>query len=86
MSLADRLREEGRAEGLSLANKLREEGKAEGRIEERASMLLKLLQLRFGAASEDTNQRVRQATLDELEVMVERVLTAQSIEDVFASK
>lgn len=60
----------------------REEGRSEGRSEGRVETLLKLLQLRFGPPSDVDVARVRAGSLDELDAWTERVLTADSIEDV----
>ncbi|HEU4537626.1 MAG TPA: Rpn family recombination-promoting nuclease/putative transposase [Polyangiaceae bacterium] len=73
MTGAQILREEGRREG-----------EAKGRIEGQAKMLLKLLALRFGSVAEDVATRVRSAPEAQLERWVERVLTAGSLDEVFA--
>lgn len=60
------------------------EGRAEGEAKGRAEILLKLLGLRFGPPSEVTRARVDAATLEQLDAWGERVLTAQSVEEVLA--
>jgi predicted transposase/invertase (TIGR01784 family) len=69
------LLERGRIQGEA-------KGRAEGEAKGRAEMLLKQLAVKFGPVSEDVSQRVRSASLEELERWVELVLTASSLEDV----
>jgi hypothetical protein len=68
---AKRYLSEGRAEGAA-------KGKAEGKAE----LVLKLLSLKFGDVSAETRQRVETASMDELDLWAERVLSAQRLEDV----
>jgi hypothetical protein len=44
--------------------------------------VLKQLALRFGVLPEGVEQRVRHATLDELDIFAERVLSATVLDDV----
>jgi hypothetical protein len=60
------------------------EGQAEGRAEGSARLLLKLLQLKFGPLPESVIGRVHSAGIEELDRWGERVLSAQSLEDVLA--
>jgi hypothetical protein len=71
MTAAERLKAEGRAQG-------RAEGKAEGQ----ALLLLKLLTLRFGELPQSAQARVTAASLAQLALYGERVLSAASLEDV----
>ena len=71
MTIAEQLREEGREQG-------REEGVHVGRVE----VLSKLLQLRFGALSLEQEQVVSSATAEQIDRWVERVLVAETIDDV----
>lgn len=71
-------REEGRAEGWEAG---RTKGRAEGRAEARAEVLLKLVQLKFGALPDSAEEKVRRASLEELDRWAERVLSAQSLEE-----
>jgi len=64
------------------AERLREEGRAEGEARGRVETLLKLLTLKFGSLDESTTKRLRGASLAELEQWTERVLSAQSLADV----
>jgi predicted transposase YdaD len=69
----DRGRKEGRTEG-------RKEGHKEG---ERAA-LLRLLERRFGALPEAVTARVADASTNEIESWLDRVLDASSLDDVLA--
>jgi hypothetical protein len=67
-------RAEGKAEGKA-------EGRAEGKAEGRVELILRLLAARFGPLTEEALARVRSASDAELDVMAERMLTAQTLED-----
>lgn len=69
-------REAGREEG-------REAGREEGDLLGRTSMLLRLLEARFGPVSTEVEARVRDADSASLERWAVRVLTAQAIGEVF---
>ncbi len=58
---------------------IREEGRQEGE----AQVVLRLLRLKFGRLEPETVYRVRSADPDHLLKWGERVLTAQSLQDVF---
>ncbi|WP_280458129.1 DUF4351 domain-containing protein [Nocardia carnea] len=58
--------------------------RAEGRAEEAARMLLKLLAAKFGTPPAETVHRVRSADTDELEAWMPRVLTATTLNEIFA--
>ncbi|MBP1151276.1 Rpn family recombination-promoting nuclease/putative transposase [Methylocaldum sp. RMAD-M] len=60
-----------------------QQGRQEGRQEGEATLLLRLLELRFGPLEETHRERLRHADADTLLQWGERVLTAQAIEDVF---
>ena len=62
----------------------RAEGKAEGLLEGRRGILEKLLQLKFGALSEQARERIAQLDLEGLDTACERVLSATGIEQVLA--
>ena len=72
-SILDSIRDEGRVIG-------RAEGEARGRAE----VVLKLVQLRFGALPETTVARIRAASADELDRLTERVLSATTLEEMLA--
>ena len=77
-------RAEGRAEGEAKGRaEGRAEGEAKGRAEGRAEILRKLLTLKFGPLSIDSEDRLRKASLAELDLWTERVLTAGQIQDIF---
>jgi hypothetical protein len=65
----------GRAEGKA-------EGKAEGEAKGKAELLLRQLGLRFGALSEAVREQVLHAPPECLDVWAERVITAQSLEEI----
>ncbi|QEA40050.1 DUF4351 domain-containing protein [Pistricoccus aurantiacus] len=70
--LAERLRTEGRQEG-------RQEGIQQGE----QGLLRKLLERRFGPLESATEQRLQNATTEELEHWAENLLEAQSLREVF---
>jgi hypothetical protein len=57
------------------------QGKAEGRMEGRVEVTLKLLALRFGQLPDATQARIRNAQDAQLNAVVERMLTAQTLEE-----
>jgi hypothetical protein len=61
------------------------EGKALGKAEGKAELVLKLMGLRFGPLAENVVARVRAASVAELDLFAERVLTAKSPDEVFDS-
>jgi uncharacterized protein DUF4351 len=68
------------AESIDRWNReIREEGRQEGE----ARVVLRLLRLKFGPLEPETEERVRSADADRLLEWGERVLTAQSLQDVF---
>ncbi|MBX3250911.1 MAG: DUF4351 domain-containing protein, partial [Myxococcales bacterium] len=66
---------EGKAEGKA-------EGEAEGEAKGKAEVVLKQLQLKFGGVPEAVVERVRSASVEELDGFAERILFAESIDDV----
>jgi predicted transposase/invertase (TIGR01784 family) len=74
MTMAEQLEAKGRAEG-----------EARGRAEGLRRMLTHLLSLKFGPPPEGTRARIEAANEDELLLWSERVLTAESLVDVFAT-
>ncbi len=81
MTLAERLEARGREEGLAQG---RAEGLAQGRAEGWAAVLIEEMTDRFGTLPDDTIQRIRSASLDQLRAWTKRVLRAQTIEEIFA--
>src|SRR5690606_2160047 len=57
-------------------------GLREGQLEGRAAMLSRLLQLKFGDLPETLQQRLAQASEAELDLWAERILFADSLEQV----
>jgi hypothetical protein len=55
------------------------------RAEERREVLVDLLQIRFGGVDSTVRARIDRGSLDELLAWLRRVVTADSLEDVFAS-
>lgn len=70
-------REQGRQEG-------RQEGRREGQLEAFASLLLYQLNLRFGPLSTDVTDRIAQATPEQIKIWAGRLLSARTLDDVFA--
>ena len=70
------IREEGLQEGL-------QEGRHQGRQEEGVRMVLRLLRFKFGPLGSEIEDRVRAADADRLLEWGERVLTAESLQDIF---
>lgn len=60
------------------------EARAEGEAKGKAEVLLRLLQLKFGAVPEPAAARVRSASLTDVDRWVERVITATTLESVLA--
>lgn len=79
VTLADRLREEGRIKGEQRG---RAEGERQGALAGQRKVLLKQLTLRFGKLQETASGRVNVADGDQLEAWAERVLTAPTVADV----
>ena len=70
-------REQGRQEG-------RQEGRREGQLEAFTSLLLYQLNLRFGPLSTDVADRIAQATPEQIKIWAGRLLSARTLDDVFA--
>ena len=69
----------GRAEGHA-------EGRAEGQAEGRAALLQRLLTRRFGALPAEVTGRLSAATIEELDAIGERLLSAQSLEEALGPR
>jgi len=68
--------EEGRQKG-------RQEGERKGERKGSARLLLHLLQMKFGELDEQTLSRVNSADAEQLLIWSERILDADSLEEVF---
>ncbi len=73
--------EKGKQEGKQEA---KQEWKQKGKQEGMAMMLLKQSKLKFGPAPEWVETKVNQASVYQLELWTERILTASSVDDLFA--
>ncbi|HEY4182016.1 MAG TPA: hypothetical protein VGM90_34470 [Kofleriaceae bacterium] len=71
-SLWDELREEGR-----------KAGQEEGRVEAQRELLRKLIELKFGEITADVDARIANASSEELQHYVERILFADSLAALF---
>jgi predicted transposase/invertase (TIGR01784 family) len=82
MTLAERLRNEGRVEGRVEG---REQGLEEGEVLGRHAVLQRLIAKRFGLDFLDlpTQERLRSASAGQLDLWAERILDAETVEDVF---
>jgi predicted transposase YdaD len=80
-STYDRLLEQGRQEGR-VAGRI--EGRVEGQREGQARVLITLLTTRFGTLPAALTERIRNADCDQLDRWALRVLTAASLDEVFA--
>lgn len=89
VSIAEKLfqdgRERGLAEGLARGREEgREEGRARGRAEALRRTFLRMLQLKFGTPDASRVARVERASSDELERWIDRLLTADTVDDALA--
>lgn len=79
MTAADQLREEGRRDGIA-------KGQLEGIAKGQRQTLLKQLQRKFGHVPEPIAARVASASSDDLDRWLDRILTAPTLDDVFAAE
>ncbi len=70
---------------MSTAERLKREGEARGEARRHVEIILRQLTRRFGALPTATIDRVRAATLPELDLWTDRVLDANTLADVFAT-
>jgi len=71
-----RLREEGMAKGLA-------KGRAKGRVETLQKNIVRLLEVRFGQLSPEQAQVIKREDEPALEIMFERALQAENLQEVF---
>jgi len=83
MTVAEKLRKEGMQEGRQEG---KQEGKREGKQEGECTVLRRQLENRFGEIPPEYRRRLEQADSETLLKWSERVLTATSLEEVFAEK
>ena len=86
MTIAEQLRSEGltlgRQEGREQG---RQEGREQGRQEALRNTATKLLALKFGDAATAHAPMIAAATPEQLESLIERILTAKSLDELFPS-
>jgi predicted transposase YdaD len=75
LTWADRLMEKGREKG-------REEGREEGQVEGIRRMLLKQLTAKFGELPSETKSRVEAMSSADLDSLLDRILTAATLEEL----
>lgn len=75
---------DARTMGKTIADQLLEQGYQRGRDSGRIELLLRLLRTRFGSVTPDVEQRLRAASPEQIDVVAERLLTAESPADLFA--
>jgi predicted transposase YdaD len=83
LSTAQQIRNEGRAAGVAEG---KAEGKAEGltkgKVEGQASTLLRQITRRFGAPDAAVIERIRAASMDELDRLADRILDAATLDEL----
>ncbi len=62
-----------------------EKGVAQGRAEGRADLILRQLSKRFGPLTDEAQQRIAKASIDELDTIGERLLTAQTLHEAIGT-
>ena len=76
-----------RIEGEKAEKRGKQEGKKEGKQEGeqigKAKMLLELISLKFGTPSKTVVKRVQSADIEQLDVWIRRILTANSLRELF---
>ncbi len=74
--------EQGRELGIEQG---REQGREEGIVLADASTLRRLLARRFGSLSEENEEKISQATKQQLESWLDNILDAKTLDEVFKS-
>ncbi|MGD9597525.1 MAG: DUF4351 domain-containing protein [Steroidobacteraceae bacterium] len=64
----------------------RVEGKAEGKAEGRAELVIRQLTLRFGSLGDDVRARISAASIEDLDAIGERLLTAQTLREALGPR
>ena len=54
---------------------------ARGQVEGRAALVRRLLTVRFGPLTDDVRERIDKASIAELDVIVERLLSARTLQE-----
>ncbi|MGI9229299.1 MAG: DUF4351 domain-containing protein [Gammaproteobacteria bacterium] len=78
-NLVDQWLAEGRAEGIV-------QGEAKGIVKGKAELLIQQLQRKFGPLSQDIQQRITQATPDDIGAWGEQILDAPSLDAIFGER
>ena len=68
------------------ADELRDEGIEQGRLSGRQELLLRQIRVKFGDVPEVARAAVAQASLEALDAMAERILTANTIAEVIGGE
>ena len=83
-AIAEALKDEGRAEGITLGRtEGRMEGIEAGRVEGEAKPLVRLLERRFGPLSRARKAKIRNSETGQIETWGDRALFAGTIDEVF---
>lgn len=69
---------------MTTAERLRAEGRAQERAEGRAATLIELLTVKFGSVPDTTIRTIRTAAPDRVDTWLHRLLTATTLDQVFA--
>lgn len=83
--LVQTLPERVKEDVVTAADQLRAQGRAEGELKGMRRVLLRQLHARFQSVSAEIESRIASASEADLEAWTDRVLSAGTIEDVFAS-
>jgi predicted transposase YdaD len=83
-SLASQIGPEAEEVYMTTADMLRAEGRAEGHAEGAARILVRLLTRRFGTIPDRARERIDTASLEQLGLWSERVLDAETLDEVFS--
>ncbi|MCF6149516.1 MAG: Rpn family recombination-promoting nuclease/putative transposase [Candidatus Kuenenia sp.] len=79
--------EEGGILSMTIAARLIEKGKIEGKIEGEKSLLIRLIERKWGRLQPSIKERLNKInTLEELEALGERVITSDCIEELFRNE
>lgn len=62
------------------------QGRAEGEAKGRAALIIRLLAMRFGPLPQQVETRVTEASVEKLDEIGERLLTAQTLAEAIASQ
>ena len=84
MTIYEELKKEGLIEGIAIGKaEGRQEGQREGRVEGKATLLIVLLEVRFGPLPSEIVDRIRAATEQKLDAWVKRCLFITKPEELF---